>query len=66
MPIINLIVVLIVIGVLLWAANTYFPMDAKIKNIMNVVVVILVIIWLLNIFGLLSLNLGTVPRFSGR
>jgi hypothetical protein len=54
MPLINLFLVLIVVGVLLWAVNTYIPMDRKIKNILNVVVVIVVILWLLKVFGLLA------------
>ena len=51
MPLINVVVVLIVVGVLLWLVNTYIPMDGKIKNILNVVVVIGVVIWLLQAFG---------------
>ena len=39
MPLINLVVVLLVVGVLLWLVNTYIPMDRKIKNILNIVVV---------------------------
>lgn len=54
MPMINLIVTLIVVGVLLWLVNTYLPMDRKIKNILNIVVVIIVVIWLLQAFGLLG------------
>ena len=50
MPLIQLVVVLIVIGVLLWAVNSWIPMDAKIKQIINAVVVIAVVIWLLYIF----------------
>ena len=50
MSLIAVVVVLIVIGVLLWLANTYIPMDPKIKQIMNVVVVIAVVLWLLGIF----------------
>lgn len=50
MPLINLVVVLIVVGVLLWLVNTYIPMDAKIKNVLNIVVIIAVVLWLLNIF----------------
>jgi hypothetical protein len=65
MPIITVIVVLVVIGLLLWLANQYIPMDPKIKNILNVVVIIFVILWLLNIFGVFSMNLGTVPRIHG-
>ena len=51
MPLIHLVIVLIVVGVLLWLVNTYIPMDAKIKQIMNVVVVIAVVLWLLSAFG---------------
>ena len=57
MPLINLVVALIVVGVLLWLVNTYIPMDRKIKNILNIVVVIVVVLWLLQVFGVLgSLN----------
>lgn len=57
MPLINLVVVLIVVGVLLWLINTYIPMQGTIKSILNAVVVIAVILWLLQGFGLLgSLN----------
>ena len=51
---INLILTLVIVGVLLWAVNTYIPMDAKIKQILNVVVVILVVLWLLRVFGVLG------------
>ncbi len=54
MSLISLIIVLIVVGVLLWAANTYIPMDQKIKTIMNIVVVIAVVLWLLSAFGVLG------------
>jgi hypothetical protein len=65
MPIITVIVILIVIGLLLWLANSYIPMDGKIKNILNIVVVIMVILWLLSVFGVFSMNMGTVPRLHG-
>ena len=54
MPLINLVITLIVVGVLLWLVNTYIPMDGKIKQIVNVVVVIAVVLWLLQAFGLLG------------
>lgn len=54
MSLISLVVTLIVVGVLLWLVNTYIPMDAKIKKILNVVVVICVIVWLLYAFGILG------------
>jgi len=54
MPLVNIVVALIVVGVLLWLVNTYIPMDAKIKNILNIVVVIAVVLWLLSAFGVLG------------
>lgn len=54
MPLINLLIVLVVVGVILWVINSYIPMQATIKKILNVVVVIAVIIWLLNVFGVIG------------
>lgn len=54
MPIIQVIVALIAVGVVLWLINTYIPMDAKIKGILNAVIVIAVIVWLLQGFGVLG------------
>ena len=54
MPLIQLAVVLIVVGVLLGLVNRYIPMAGSIKSILNAVVVIVVVVWLLNVFGLLS------------
>ena len=54
MSLISLIIVLCVVGVILWAINSYLPLDAKIKKILNIVVVIVVVIWLLQAFGLIG------------
>lgn len=54
MPLIQIVVVLIVVGVLLWLVNAYIPMDGKIKQILNIVVVIAVVLWLLSVFGVFS------------
>jgi hypothetical protein len=54
MDLVQLVVVLIVVGVLLWLVNNYIPMDSKIKQILNIVVVVVVIMWLLNVFGILG------------
>ena len=59
MPLINVVVTLIVVGVLLWLINTFIPMDGKIKNLLNIVVVIAVVIWLLQAFGVMG-NIGNV------
>lgn len=59
MSLVNLIVTLVVVGVALWAINTYVPMNRKIKSILNVVVVILVILWLLRGIGLMG-DIGAI------
>jgi hypothetical protein len=52
MPLMQLVVILIVVGVLLWLVNSFIPMQGTIKSILNAVVVIAVVLWLLNVFGL--------------
>ena len=54
MPLINIVIVLIVVGILLWLINRFIPMQGTIKSILNAVVVICVVLWLLNVFGVLS------------
>lgn len=52
MPLLQVIMVLVVVGVLLWLVNRFVPMAGSIKSILNAVVVIGVVLWLLNVFGL--------------
>jgi hypothetical protein len=53
MPLLQILMVLIVVGVLLWLVNNFIPMAGSIKSIFNAVVVIVVVVWLLNVFGVL-------------
>jgi ABC-type spermidine/putrescine transport system permease subunit II len=53
MPLLQVVLPLIVVGVLLWLVNSFLPMAQSIKTILNAVVVIVVVVWLLNVFGLL-------------
>lgn len=50
MPLINVVIVLIVVGVLLMLVNKFIPMEANIKSILNAVVIIAVVIWILALF----------------
>lgn len=50
MPLLDVVIALIVVGVLLWLVNTYIPMAGSIKSILNAVVVV----WLLQAFGVWS------------
>ena len=54
MPILTILLVIVVVGVLLWALNSFVPMDPKIRSILNIVVVLLLIVWLLQVFGLID------------
>ena len=51
MPLLNLVIALIVVGVCLYLINTYIPMASSIKSILNVVVVVLVCVWVLQALG---------------
>ena len=64
MPLMNVLLTLIVVGVLLWLVNTYIPMDAKIKRLLNIVAVVAVVLWLLRVFGLFH-NLGNLRVGKG-
>lgn len=50
MPLVNLIVVLIIVGVALYLINNYIPMASSIKTILNVIVILAVCLWLLTVF----------------
>ena len=59
MPLLQILIVLVVVGVLLWLVNSFIPMQGTIKSILNAVVIICVVLWLLNVFGLFH----SLPRF---
>jgi hypothetical protein len=52
MPLLQVLMVLVVVGVLPRLVNNFIPMAGSIKSILNAVVVIVTVLWLLNIFGL--------------
>ena len=52
MPLINIVIALIVVGVALWVINTFIPMAGSIKTILNVVVVVAVVVWVLQAAGM--------------
>ena len=54
MPLMQILVALIVVGVLLWLVNSFIPMAGSIKSILNAVVVIAVVLWLLKVSGMMS------------
>lgn len=54
MSLLTIIVVLVVAGFLLWAIQTFIPMDAKVKVLLQVVVIIILLVWVLQGTGLLT------------
>ena len=48
---IEILIVLVVIGVVLWLVETQIPMAQPIKVIIRVIVILGLCIWLLNVFG---------------
>ena len=54
MPLLTVFLVLICAGVILWLVNSYIPMQANIKKLLNIVVIIILIVWLLKIFGVFA------------
>lgn len=52
MPILTIFIVLVVVGVCLWAVNAYIPMQAGVKKLLNIVVILILILWLLKEFGI--------------
>jgi hypothetical protein len=65
MTLIGIVVVLVVVGLILWLINTYIPMAAGIKSLLNIVVFVVVLIWLLQGFGLIGPITGVhIPRLK--
>jgi len=52
MPLVNIVIALIIVGVALWLINNFIPMAGSIKSILNIVVVVAVAIWVLQAVGL--------------
>jgi hypothetical protein len=57
----HVVILLIVIGLLLYLATTYIPMNDAIKKILVAVVVIGVVLWLLQVFGIFDIGVGDHP-----
>lgn len=53
MPLMNVIIVLVIVGVLLYIVEALLPIEATIKRIIHIIVVLAVCLWLLQTFGLI-------------
>ena len=54
---IELLIVLIVVGVVLYLIENYVPMSPPIKTVIRVVVILFLCIWLLRAFGIVDVPL---------
>jgi hypothetical protein len=62
MPIIEILVVLVICGTVLYLVNQFLPMAQPIKVVINVIVVLCLCIWLLQVFGVTN---WSMPRGRG-
>lgn len=54
MSLISLFIVLVVIGVVIWAITTYIPMNLQIRNLIVIVGVIVAVMYVLSAFGIVG------------
>ncbi len=54
---IEILIVLVVIGTVLYLVNAYVPMAPPIKTVINVLVVLGLCVWLLRAFGVVDFDL---------
>lgn len=57
----NLFLVIVVIGVVMWLINVYVPMASMIKSLLNVLATIVVVIYILQFFTIIP---PILPMFS--
>ena len=63
MSLINIVVVLVMTGLVMWLINTYIPMAGAIKSLLNIVVFVVVLVWVLQGVGVMGPIPGvTMPR----
>jgi hypothetical protein len=49
--ILSVVIVIAIVGVVVWAIQTYVPMPPIFKGLITVVIIIAVLLWLLDSFG---------------
>jgi len=63
MTLIDIVLVFVAVGLVMWLINTFIPMAAGIKSLLKVVVFVVVPIWVLRIFGVVAAIPGVhIPR----
>jgi hypothetical protein len=59
----NLIVLIILVGIVMWLINVYIPMAGAIKSLLNILVLILLIIYILQFFHFIHPILPMIKLF---
>jgi hypothetical protein len=54
MTLVDIVVILVIAGLLMWLINTYIPMAAAIKSLLNIVVFVVLLIWVLQSLGIIG------------
>jgi hypothetical protein len=52
MSLLTLMLLIVIVGVVLWAVNAYLPMEPRVKQILNIVVILLLVYYLLRALGI--------------
>ena len=55
MILIQLVIILVIVGLLLWVVQQFLPVPVVIKNVIHVLVILIVILYLLRVFGIVHL-----------
>jgi len=54
MTLVDIVVILVVAGLLMWLINTYIPMAAAIRSLLNIVVFVVLLVWVLQSLGIIG------------
>jgi hypothetical protein len=57
MTLLNLIVLILIAGILLWGVNVYIPMASAIKSLLNLLVLVVLVIYILQFFDIIRMIL---------
>jgi hypothetical protein len=57
MTLVDIVLIFVVVGVVMWLINSLIPMAGGIKGLLNIVVFVVMLIWILRVFGLV----GQIP-----
>ena len=54
MTLVDIVVILVIAGLIMWLINTYIPMASAIKSLLNIVVFVVLLIWVLQSLGIVG------------